>query len=609
MYESFFGLNEKPFNLTPDPRYIYLSESHREALAALVYGVRERVGLITLTGPVGVGKTLILASFLDQIREHAETVTFTGSISRDRLEFLKDLCSALGIAPKQGSLFGVSQAIKDFALEKATAGRGLVVLVDEAQELGPAELEHFHHLCNLETPEAKLVQIVLAGTDALDETLKDEALEAVWQRVAIRCAIRPIEPGETIEYIFHRMSVAGGSADEAFSDEALWRIVNFAHGVPRLINLVCNHAMISAYSAGRSPVDGNAVREALKELREAQRGVGTPEIVGRHEIRGMVKRASRIRGEGPACSEGEENPVAGDAEDAPKEGEAGGEEGSTIRRERRPGLLSRLCPGRRSSLVLALVIPVALVGVVMTIGLLRARNDGGEPAEAGVLKQADVGRPGGSRVRTGPGAGMSPGKGGLPAGKDANRVRAGDPETRQGIVPAGVTKKAVRNRNVVEIALEYYSGLTGELLRELREKNPQVLDWNNLGEDVELVLPDLSRSMKGEADFYTIQVGAFRDGERASRRAADLTKKGAQNLFLVKGGVNNGYTFVCVGVFESGRECSGGITRMKEWGFPDAFPIRLQEKRLEDIVWRAARPRAPTRNVSRQDVSPPPKAS
>ena len=193
MYESFFGLNEEPFNLTPGPPF-YLSEGHQEALAGLIYGVRERAGLITLTGPVGVGKTMILASFLDQIREHAETASFSGAVSGDRVEFLKDLCSVPGITPEQDSLFAVSQAIKDFAIRKSGEGRSVVVLVDEAQDLGLEELEHFHHLWNQQTPEAKLVQLVLAGTEKLDEMLRDNSLEALWQRVAIRCAIKPSGP-------------------------------------------------------------------------------------------------------------------------------------------------------------------------------------------------------------------------------------------------------------------------------------------------------------------------------------------------------------------------------------------------------------------------------
>jgi len=375
MYESFFGLNEKPFNLTPDPRYFYLSESHREALAALIYGVREKAGLITLTGPVGGGKTMILASFLDQIREHAETASFSGAVSASRMEFLKDLCSVLGITPEQDSLFGMSQAIKDFAIRKAGEGRSVVVLVDEAQALGLEELEHFHHLCNLETPEAKLVQIVLAGTQKLDEKLKDKSLEALWQRVSIRCPIKPIEPEETIAYIFHRLRVAGSSSSGLFSDDALWRIVNFAGGVPRLINLVCNQAMISAYSSGRVPVDEDAVLEALNELEDGHLGVGTGEMVGRDEIRGMVEAVSQQQEEEAAPPEGEKDPDTNEGEDSHRKVEVEEEEGITIRRRRRRRFLSWSLPGRRFSLAHVMIILFAMVGGVMAIGLLKARDD------------------------------------------------------------------------------------------------------------------------------------------------------------------------------------------------------------------------------------------
>ena len=228
MYESFFGLSEKPFNLTPDPRYFYLSASHREALAALLYGVHEKAGLVTLTGPVGVGKTMILASFLDQIKKNAETASFSGEISASRLAFLKDLCGALGISPEQDSPFGLSELVKAFAVEKTGEGRSVVVLVDEAQELSLEELDHFHHLSNLEAPDAKLLQIVLAGTEKLDEDLRDKSLEALWQRVAIRCAIQPLEPDETVEYVLHRMRIAGSSSLDLFTDDALWRIVNYS---------------------------------------------------------------------------------------------------------------------------------------------------------------------------------------------------------------------------------------------------------------------------------------------------------------------------------------------------------------------------------------------
>lgn len=613
MYESFFGLNEKPFNLTPDPRYFYLSESHREALAGLIYGVREKAGLITVTGPVGVGKTMILASFLDQIREHAETASFSGAVSGNRVEFLNDLCSVLGITPEQDSLFGVSQAVKGFAIRKAGEGRSVVLLVDEAQALGLEELEHFHHLCNLETPEAKLVQIVLAGTEKLDERLKDKSMEALWQRVAIRCAIKPIEPEETIAYISHRMRVAGSPSSELFSDDALRRIVNFARGVPRLINLICNQAMISAYSSGRLPVvDEDAVLEALKELEGGHPGVGTGEMVGPDEIRGMVETVSQGQEEAAPPPEGEKDPDTSEREDSHKKGEAEKEEGIIIRRRRRWGFFSWFFPGRRFALALALIVLLAMVGVVTAIGLLRARDDVVERAEVVLLEEPGAGWPNGSPDQSGLGYGTPRGGPEQTVGEEVAEVRTGllalgrsevedvpvglggtfdreERDSRVGMaskdsVPEGEGRRSVREKDVARIALEHYGWLDAEMLKVLREKNPQIRDWNNLTQKVHLVLPDMPESTNGGVDFYTIQVGAFREEEGASRRASALAKKGSQNLFLVKGGADKNLTFVCVGVFESGPQSLAGVRQMQDWGYEDAFPLRIQAKRLEDIL-------------------------
>ncbi len=615
MYESFFGLDEKPFNLTPDPRYFYLSESHREALSALIYGIRERAGLITLTGPVGVGKTMILASFLDQIREHAEAAAFSGVVSGERIEFLKDLCLLLGISPEQDSLFGVSHAIKEFCIQTAEEGRNVVVLVDEAQDLGLQELEHFRHLSNVEVPEAKLVQIVLAGTDRLDERLKDKSLEALWQRVAIRCAIKPIEPEETIDYIFHRMGVAGSSSGELFSNDALRRIVDYSRGVPRLINLVCNQAMISAYSAGRIPVDEDAVLEALEELGGEDSGVGTGPggTVGPDEIRGMVETVSPPGGEGAVASEGEETADADDPDDSPKKAEGGEVEGITVPMSRPQGFSFWHHSGRRFAIALVLVALLVMVGVVMTIGFPKTGDVVVDPVGASLSERSGEGPATRVRVKMEPRHAMPRGGDGpevredgsieMPAGllplrwseaeEAAARVnRSLDPHeadfevtaTSKDGGPPEKEKKTVPAKDVAGIALEHYGRLDSEVLRVLREKNPQIRDWNNLTPNMQLVLPDMPEPKNGGADFYTIQVGAFKEEAGASQRLSDLAEKRLQNLFLIRGGVGDRFTFVCVGVFESGQQSSIGIDRLKAWGFEDAFPVRIKGKRLEDIV-------------------------
>ena len=147
-----------------------------------------------------------------------------------------------------------------------------------------------------------------------------------------------------------------------------------------------------------------------------------------------------------------------------------------------------------------------------------------------------------------------------------------------------------RQRDLAGIALEHYGRLDAEMLKVLKKKNPQIRDWNNLTENVQLMLPDMPEPTNGGVDFYTIQVGAFREEEGASRRASDLAKKGSKNLFLVKGGPEKRLTFVCVGVFESGRQSLAGVRQIQEWGYEDAFPLRIWAKRLEDIL----RPYAPS---------------
>jgi general secretion pathway protein A len=651
MYKSFFGLIEKPFDLTPDPRYFYLSESHREALAALLYGVEEKVGLITLTGPVGIGKTMILASFLDQIQGRAEAASFSGAISSSRLEFLNDLCTALGIRPEQKTLFGLGEAIRAFAIDRMREGKSVVVLVDEAQILGLEELDHFHHLSNLETPNAKLLQIVLAGTEKLDEKLKDRSLEALWQRVAIRCSIEPIQPEETIAYIFHRMRIAGCSTSQFLTDDALWRVVNFARGIPRLINLVCNQAMIAAYASGKLPVEEEAVLEALREIEGGHPGIETGEIVERDEVRRMVGVVSRrLEGETPSL-EKKDDPTPEEAEDSRSKMEAGGEGEVMGRERRRRPFLSWFRPKRRFAFALGLVLLLSLTGFLITVGLLTPGDKEIARVPVGVLdedstEKSDPGpeTPKGVPERTGQAKEVAEIRSGLPAlsnpeaeqaregstgvfeqGEDQAarkgattkedfppveglqepvtpnseslpwRQESGDPNRFGSSDSAGVMKTGhvstpsqgkrvtVRARDFAGIALEQYGRLDVEILKALRESNPQIRDWNNLDRNMQILFPDAPQARDGGANFYSIQVGAFRSVDGASRTAAELAKRGAQNLFLVKGGQKS-LTLVCVGVFESVRQSSGSIPRMREWGFDDAFPTRIQEKRLEDIL-------------------------
>jgi len=574
MHESSFGLQEEPFNLTPDPRYFYLSKSHREGLAALIYGVREEKGLVTLTGPVGVGKTMILAAFLYQIQDHAVTASFSGEVSGSRVEFLKDLCRVLGISPEYESLVGLKQAIEGFAIDKRGEGRRVVVLVDEAQDLGEEELAHFHHLLNLETPEGKLLQIVLAGTERLDEKLKDENLLALRQRVAVRCAVEPIDPEETIEYIFHRMRIAGSTFLDLFTDDALWRIVNYARGLPRLINLVCSQAMLRASGSGEVPIDEDAVRKALEDVEGGPSGIAVEETVERDEISRLVEVVhQRILGE--LVSEGgEESVPGGESEDSRTATQVGEEEEATWRRIHTTGLGFPSRMGPRILLVVAAIFLLAVIGILAARRLLNPeqtiQEQGGVEATASTLA---LGLPEVKEFRD-----RSSG-----AGREEAEQKSGDEKSSRDQTPKMAEKETFREKDLAGIALEHYGMLDLEIVRALEEKNPEIRDWNSLDPTVRLVLPEVHEVTSGGADFYTTQVGAFRTEDGSLRMVSELVGRGVQNLFIIKEG-DADLTLVCVGVYESSRQASGAIPLMKEWGFGDAIPFRIRERHLADIL-------------------------
>jgi general secretion pathway protein A len=267
MYASFFGLNEKPFSITPDPRYLFLSERHAEALAHLVYGINEAGGFIQLTGEVGTGKTTVVRSLLTQAPKHAEIAL----ILNPRMtppEFLLAICEELGIAVEQkseGSLKDLVDLLSFHLLKAHAEGKRIVLVVDEAQNLGPDVLEQVRLLTNLETETQKLLQIILIGQPELRELLGRVELRQLAQRITGRYHLDPLEREETASYVRHRLRVAG-STREIFTSGALREVQRLSGGVPRLINIVCDRALLGAFTEDRHLVRANVVRRAAGEV-------------------------------------------------------------------------------------------------------------------------------------------------------------------------------------------------------------------------------------------------------------------------------------------------------------------------------------------------------
>jgi len=267
MYLAFFGLNEKPFSITPDPRYLYLSERHAEAMAHLLYGINEAGGFVQLTGEVGTGKTTIVRSLLAQAPKNAEIAL----ILNPRMtapEFLLTICEELGIGVPDSatqSLKDLVDILSQYLLRAHAGGRRVVLVVDEAQNLAPEVLEQVRLLTNLETNTQKLLQIILIGQPELRELLARNELRQLAQRITGRYHLSPLSGEETTAYIRHRLRVAGATAD-IFNRFALDEIYRLSGGVPRVINVICDRGLLGGYSLDRHRITGPLVRNAASEV-------------------------------------------------------------------------------------------------------------------------------------------------------------------------------------------------------------------------------------------------------------------------------------------------------------------------------------------------------
>jgi general secretion pathway protein A len=267
MYTSFFGLLEKPFAITPDPRYLYLSERHAEALAHLLYGINESGGFIQLTGEVGTGKTTVVRTLLSRVPQHADVAV----ILNPRLtpvEFLLTVCEELGLPIEEAERHSVKQLVDALNRRLLTAhaeGRRSIVVVDEAQNLSAETLEQVRLLTNLETPTQKLLQIILIGQPELRDLLDRNDLRQLAQRITGRYHLKPLSREETQAYVRHRLRVAGATG-EIFTPAALREVHRLSGGIPRVINVNCDRALLGAYTQETHTVTAELVRRAAGEV-------------------------------------------------------------------------------------------------------------------------------------------------------------------------------------------------------------------------------------------------------------------------------------------------------------------------------------------------------
>jgi len=269
MYTKFYGFTDKPFNVTPDPRFLYLSSNHQEALASMIYGIRERKGFVTIIGEVGTGKTTLLHTLFNQLEKEIKTIfIFNTKISLNQL--LQNILIELELHPKSYNKSELLYQLNDFLIEKLSFGENVALFIDEAQNLPIQVLEELRMLSNLETDREKLIQIILVGQPELNNKLNSPRLRQLKQRIGINCYLTPLSHEESKNYILHRLTVAGCEDDHIFSQKAIKLICKHSRGIPRIINILCDNALLSAYGKERRRVDTDIVEEVISDYERSK---------------------------------------------------------------------------------------------------------------------------------------------------------------------------------------------------------------------------------------------------------------------------------------------------------------------------------------------------
>ncbi len=265
MYLKFYGLNLSPFDITPNPRFLFYSVKHREAFNHLLYGIRERKGFVQLTGEIGAGKTTLCRALLEQLDPHFSTALLLTPVL-DANELMKAIATEFGLNTKGLDRLETMAAINDFLIKQTMLGKDCVLIIDEAQNFSDDLLEQVRQLSNVETDDRKLLQIVLIGQPELRDRLNNPRLRQLRQRITVRYHLKALDRLETRLYIRHRLQLAGANGKPAFTNPALWRVFRYSKGVPRLINALCDKALLAGFVRQSRQINFGMVGRAIREL-------------------------------------------------------------------------------------------------------------------------------------------------------------------------------------------------------------------------------------------------------------------------------------------------------------------------------------------------------
>ncbi|TAN60948.1 AAA family ATPase [bacterium] len=298
MYSAYYGFKEKPFNVTSDPAFLYLSRKHKEAIASMSYGIQQRKGIIVLTGEIGTGKTTLCRTLLGQLDKSVKTALVLNPCFSE-IQLLEFIIQDFGIQAKKKNRLSLINELNKFLIEESLAGNNAAIIIDEAQNLTARQLEQIRLLSNLETSKEKLLQIILTGQPELREKLKSHQLRQLRQRVMVDYHIEPLDRSEIKEYVRHRLDIASGrslpgirgeqfniDAQERkapeFSEDAISEIFQFSNGTPRLLNLLCDRALLLGFIKETRAICANIIRECVKDIKTDE-----------HNLRGIKENAGK----------------------------------------------------------------------------------------------------------------------------------------------------------------------------------------------------------------------------------------------------------------------------------------------------------------------------
>ena len=271
MYLEFYGLREKPFNVTPDPTFLFLSRKHKEAFDYLIYGITQRKGFLEITGEVGSGKTTLCRALLNHFENGTPPVktAYILNPALSGVQLLRSIIEEFGLVPVKKDKAALLYQLNNFLLEQLAMGYNAVLIIDEAQNLKPSHLEEIRMLSNLETDKEKLFQIVLVGQPELREKLKSPNLSQLRQRITVRLHLLPLEATEVKNYINHRLNVAGANNSIIFYDDSVDEIYTYSKGVPRMINTVCDKALLLGYILETRNISLDIIKRSINEIEDS----------------------------------------------------------------------------------------------------------------------------------------------------------------------------------------------------------------------------------------------------------------------------------------------------------------------------------------------------